>query len=158
MLSATALAAIGGACVVNAAFAAPSSQFLGTWAGDHSTLTPIAGLPVPKSIMVTITDIGGGKWSMTTKVVTSDGRIVAREPLSLAVDGPPTPVLDNPGSMVVTSSPDANTLILTQTKGGTVVEKTTLKLSAGGKRQVETSETTGPHGSPIRLTTILNRK
>lgn len=50
MLSVPALAAIAGACVASAALAAPSRQFLGTWAQDLSTLTPIAGVPVPKSI------------------------------------------------------------------------------------------------------------
>jgi hypothetical protein len=46
----------------------------------------------------------------------------------------------------MTSSPDANTLILTQTTAA-VMKKTTFKLLADGKRQVGKTEATGPHGS-----------
>src|SRR5262249_41128245 len=100
-LKAVALAAIASACLADAAQAAPSPQFFGTWTVDVSKLPPAPGpggasQPPPKSITITFSDAGGGKVSQTVEIVGADGSIINPPVVTFSADGSPTPIAGNP--------------------------------------------------------------
>jgi hypothetical protein len=157
---AIAFAAIAGLCLAGAAQAAPSSGFLGTWVLDLTKAPPPAAgqPPLPKSVTRTVKDAGGGKWTTTFEEVGADGKTETPS-ATYSTDGAPAPVSGAPDvDMVSVTSPDANTLVVTESKAGKAVAKVTVKLSADSKQTIETVEAAGPDGKPVTQTQTWNRK
>ena len=119
--------------------AAPSAKFLGTWNLDLSGMP--ATPPPPKSITLTTTDAGGGKWKSTIETVGADGKSSKSE-VTYAVDGKDYPVTGDPTMDTnAFTSPDPNTLVIVEKKGGKLVYTLTTKLSADGNAQNATTVT-----------------
>jgi len=140
--------------------AAPNPKFLGTWVLDMSKApAPAAGAPAgPKSLTLVTSDAGGGKWKSTVDLVAADGKTTHQES-TYTIDGKPSPISGDPNvDTIVVTSPDANTLVLAESKAGKAVGKTTVKLAASGNQQIITNEGTGPDGKPMSRTQTWNRK
>jgi hypothetical protein len=159
----TTVGAVAGLWLASAQAAVPNPQFLGTWKVDLSTIQPPPeGDPkkAPKSVTVTVKDVGGGKWTTEIVIEMADGTKQTRPPQPpVSVDGKPTPVSGNLTMDSVTlSCPEPNTAVVTALKDGKPVSTETSKLSADGKRMVHTIDATGPDGNPLHITEILNKK
>jgi hypothetical protein len=160
----TIIGAVACLWLASAQAAAPNPQFLGTWEVDLSKTQPQpppGGDPkmTPKSVTVTIKDVGGGKWANEIVVEMADGTKQTPPSMPVSIDGTPVPITGNPmaDSLVVTS-PDPNTTTVTVLKDGKVVSTQTSRLSADGKQLVYTTDATGPDGKPFHMTQVLNKK
>ncbi|HXZ67518.1 MAG TPA: hypothetical protein VEH07_02915 [Alphaproteobacteria bacterium] len=155
-----AAAAAGMSFATVSADAAASSKFLGAWTLDLSKAPPPAAgaPPAPKSVTLVTSDAGGGKWKSAVDVVGADGKTTHQES-TYTLDGKPNAVTGdaNVDSIEVTC-PDANTMVVAESKAGKPVSKVTVKLSADGKQQTATIEGTGPDGKPMTRTETWNRK
>lgn len=154
----TALGAITGLGLATAQAASPNPQFLGTWVMDVSKIQPQPPSP-PKSVVVRVRDLGGGRWITDVVTELADGTRQTRAGIPVNNDGTPTPI---PGSMigdsVQSSFPDAHTRVLTATKGGKTVQTEVSKLSADGKQMVLTVDAVTPDGKQLHRREIFNRK
>ncbi len=132
------LAAALALCILGAsAQAAPSAKFIGTWNLDLSGMP--ATPPPPKSVTLVTTDAGGGKWKTTLTTVDADGKSTTSERI-YAADGKEYPVTGDPTlDSNVFTSPDPNTLVIKESKGGKLVDTLTTKLSADGNTQNATT-------------------
>jgi hypothetical protein len=133
--------------------AAPNPKFIGTWSLDLSKV-PASANP-PKSVTLVTADVGGGKWKTTIATVAADGKTGGNE-VTYAVDGKDYPVTGS--AMVDTNSftsPDPNTLVIVEKKGGKLVDTLTTKLSADGNTQ--TATTVSADGKTT-TTDVWNRK
>jgi hypothetical protein len=146
--------------LASAQAAPPNPQFLGTWALDMSKSQPQppAGTPGPKSVTVTVRDVGGGKWVSEVVIEMADGTKQSRPATTVSMDGKPVVNPENPDVSITVTSPDSNTVIATVMKDGMTVETNTYKLSADGKQMVHTTDGIGPDGSPMHGTQVLNKK
>jgi hypothetical protein len=144
------------AAMTVSASAAPSAKFIGTWALDLSGM-PADPAP-PKSVTLTTTDVGGGKWKSSIATVAADGTKSANE-VTYAVDGTPSAMTgdENIDSASFTS-PDPNTLVIKETKDGKLVTTVTTKLSADGNTQNETTVSVDADGKATTTTGVWHRK
>ena len=136
--------------------AAPSSKFIGTWNLDLSKMP--ASPPPPKSITLVTADAGGGKWKTSVTTVDAAGKTSSNE-VTYAVDGKDNPVTGDPTiDADAFSSPDPNTLVIVQKKGGKLVDTLTTVLSADGNTQTATTVGTGADGKPTSTNGVWKRK
>jgi hypothetical protein len=156
------LAAVASLFLVPAQAATPSPEMLGTWEVDlsKSQSPPDTSGPQPKSVTMTLKDIGGGKWLRQRSVVLADGKKQDRPPVEFSTaDGAASLVSGDPLADSATSSfPDSHTVLITFSKGGKTVAKDTVKLSADGKQVVEDVDTTDRNGKPYHFTLFWNKK
>ena len=82
ILRVAAVAILGALSFSSGAFAAGMA---GTWVFDLAKSTAVAGF-APKSMTLTISDLGGGKWKSVTETVLSAGT-TAHSELTFAFDG-----------------------------------------------------------------------
>jgi len=130
-------AAIALSVIGAGAQAAPSTKFIGSWTLD---LTGQAA-GGPKSITLVTSDAGGGKWKSAITTVGADGKSTTSE-VTYAVDGKDYPVTGDPTmDSDAFMSPDPNTLVIAEKKGGKLVDTLTAKLSADGNTQNATTVT-----------------
>lgn len=89
-----ALLLIAGAVQATPAFARSSaaSPLLGSWAVDVTRL-PIAPSARPKSVTITFSDAGGGKWTTHVDIVDASG-VASHVGSTVALDGTAAPVKD----------------------------------------------------------------
>jgi hypothetical protein len=154
----TTIGAVACLWLASAQAAAPNPQFLGTWEVDLAKTQPQAPV-MPKSVTVTVKDVGGGKWASEVVIVTADGKKQTPPPTPVSIDGTPTPVTGNPMADSLTlTAPDKDTAVVIGQKGGKTVITETSKLSADGKQMVHTRDTTGPDGKPVHVVEVLNKK
>ena len=137
LLGIVVIAGLGLAAV--SANAAPSTKFIGTWNLDLSGMP--ASPPPPKSVTLVTSDAGGGKWKSTVETVGADGKTSKTE-VTYAVDGKDYPITGDPNlDTNAFTSPDPNTLVIAEKKGGKLVDTLTAKLSADGNTQNATTVT-----------------
>ena len=135
LLGIVVVAGLGLAAV--SANAAPSAKFLGTWAMDMTGMP--ASPPPPKGITLVTSDVGGGKWKSTVETVGADGKTTKSE-VTYTVDGKDYPVTGDPTiDSNAFTSPDPNTLVIAEKKGGKLVDTLTSALSADGNTQNATT-------------------
>jgi hypothetical protein len=148
--------------LTSAQAASPNPQFLGTWDMDMSTAQPMPGSDpkmAPKSVTVTIKDVGGGKWANEVVIEMADGTKQTRPAVAVSIDGTPTPVSGNQMMDSVTVKfPDPDTAVVTVVKDGKTVATETSKLSSGGRQMVHTVDTTGKDGKPVHTSEMLHKK
>ena len=114
LLGIVVVAGLGLAAV--SANAAPSAKFIGTWNLDLAGMP--ASPPPPKSVTLITSDAGGGKWKSTVETVGADGKTTKSE-VTYAVDGKDYPVTGDPTiDANAFTSPDSNTLVIAEKKGG----------------------------------------
>ena len=84
-------------------------------------------------------DAGGGKWKSAVDTVGADGTSTKTE-VTYAIDGKDYPVSGDPNiDSNAFTSPDPNTLVIAEKKGGKLVDTLTTKLSADGNAQNATT-------------------
>jgi hypothetical protein len=157
------IGSVAGLWLAAAHAATPDPQWLGTWEVDLAKSPPAPGAnttqPAPKSVTYIFKDAGGGKWTVQPVIVHADGKKEEPPLATVSTDGTPSPVSGNPDFDSVTLTyPDSRTEIATFSKAGKVVSKSTTKLSADGKQQSASVESTGKDGKPVHTTEIWNKK
>ena len=122
-----------------ASFAAPpaASPFLGRWAVDVAKL-PLPPEQRPKSVTMTFSDVGGGKWSTTVDIVGLDGS-VSHSVSTYTLDGTPAPLSNNVEyDHVAITTPLPNVLVMALSKEGTPGTTRIFTIAADGKTDIET--------------------
>jgi hypothetical protein len=157
------IGSVAGLWLAAAQAATPDPQFLGTWEVDLSKSPPLPGAnttqPPPKSVTYIFKDAGGGKWTVQPVIVQADGKKEEPPLATVSTDGTSSPISGNPDFDSVTLTfPDSRTSIATFSKAGKVMRKSTAKLSADGKQQSGSVESTDKDGKPVHTTMIWNKK
>jgi hypothetical protein len=139
--------------------ATPDPQWLGTWELDVSKSQPSdPAQPPPRSVTITLKDLGGGKWSMQRVTVLADGK-TEEVHATVSTDGAPSPISGDPRFDSASGSfQDSHTQIVILSKAGKQVQKATLVLSADGKHRTQTTDSTDKDGKPVHTTMIWNKK
>lgn len=145
-------------CLVQAApaLAADPALLLGTWALDleHSQI------PVdqrPRSVTITYSDVGGGKWKSDVAIVGSEGRKINATG-SYPLDGSPAPSAGYHNvDTVAAKSPEPNVLVMAFYKEGMPRTTRTYTVSADGKTMSETIVWLNINGKPEITTNQFTR-
>jgi hypothetical protein len=148
------MAALMAAASVRAA--EPAAPLLGTWALDvmHSEIPPEAR---PRSVTITYSDVGGGKWNTTVGIVGSNGgKINATGTYPLDGTLAPSTGYSNIDSAAV-KVPAPNVMVAAFYKDGMPRSTRTYIVSADGKTMTENIVWTNLNGKPEIATNLFNR-
>ena len=138
------------------ALAEPASPLLGTWAVDIDTL-PIPPQARPKSVTMTYSDAGGGKWRTHVEVVLPDGKTV-QATSTYVPDGTPVAVEGNlEADTAATRIPEPGVMVTALALGGVPGSMRTYTVSADGQRMTETVVFFTSDGTPGMRTNRFNR-
>lgn len=153
-------AALLAAAALNAApaFAQPSSAspLLGVWSVDVAKL-PTPPAERPKSVTITYSDAGAGKWSTNVEVVLPDGKVV-QATSTYTPDGTATPVQGNlEADMAATRLPEPGVMVTALARGGNPASMRTYTVAPDGKTMTETVVFFTAEGVPAMRTNIFNR-
>ena len=136
--------------------AEPAAPLLGTWSLDleHSQIPPDQR---PKSVNITYSDVGGGKWNSKVDVIgSSGGEIHATGTYPL--DGSPAPSTGYNNVDTVAAKVSApNVLVMAFYKEGMPRTTRTYTVSADGKTMSETIVWLNINGKPEITTNQFNR-
>ncbi len=138
------------------AASSPASPLLGRWEVDTAKLTtPPAERP--KSVTITYSDVGAGKWRTRVEVVLPDGKAV--QALSTYTpDGTATPVTGNlEADTAAVRVPEPGVMVTALARGGQPGSMRTYTVSADGKTMTETVVYFTAAGVPAMRTNIFNR-
>ena len=136
--------------------AEPVSPLLGTWAVDIDTL-PIPPQARPKSVTMTYSDAGSGKWRTHVEVVLPDGKTV-QATSTYAPDGTPVHVEGNlEADTVATRIPEPGVMVTALARGGVPGSMRTYTVSADGQRMTETVVFFTSEGTPGMRTNRFHR-
>jgi hypothetical protein len=149
-----AIAAVQGAPA--SAKAPAASPLLGSWTVDTAKLTtPPAERP--KSVTITYSDAGAGKWRTKVEVVLPDGNAV-HAISTYFPDGTATPVEGNlEADMVATRLPEPGVMVTALARGGNPASMRTYTVASDGKTMTETVVYFTPEGVPAMRTNYFNR-
>lgn len=133
-----------------------TSPLLGVWSVDTAKLTtPPAERP--KSVTITYSDAGAGKWRTHVEVVLPDGKAV-QAISTYTPDGTATPVEGNlEADMAATRLPEPGVMVTALARGGNPGSMRTYNVSADGKTITETVVYFTAEGTPAMRTNIFNR-
>ncbi len=134
----------------------PASPLLGVWSVDVAKLTtPPAERP--KSVTITYSDVGAGKWRTKVEVVLPDGKAV--QAISTYVpDGTATPVEGNlEADMAATRLPEPGVMVTALALDKVPGSMRTYTVSADGRTMTETVVYFTPEGVPAMRTNYFNR-
>lgn len=140
------------------AFAEPSSTspLLGVWSVDVAKL-PTPPAERPKSVTITYSYAGAGKWRTKVDVVLPDGKAV-QATSTYTPDGTATPVEGNlEADMAATRLPEPGVMVTALARGGQPGSMRTYTVSADGKTMTETVVYFTAEGTPAMRTNIFNR-
>jgi len=136
-----------------AAGPAPASPFLGRWGVDVAHL-PLSPEQRPKSVTMSFSDAGGGKWTTLVDIVGPDGSDI-HSAATYALDGIPAPITpDGEYDHVAMTNPAPNVLVMALSKAGTPGTTRIFTLSPDGNTDVETHVYQTPAG-PLSMKTAL---
>ena len=151
---------IGIACSasLSAKPASPSpSPVLGIWEVDIARL-PMPPEARPKSVTITYSDAGGGKWRTNVDIVDAAGNAthaVAEYPL----DGTQVEAMGSPeADRTASKLPQPNVLVTALAKGTRPASTRIYAVSPDGKTMVETAVYFGADGKSILRTNYFTRK
>jgi len=114
-----------------------ASPFLGRWAVDVAKL-PLPPEQRPRSVTMTFSDAGGGKWTGSVEIVTPDGSVV-HSTSTYPLDGTPSPIEpDGEYDHIAITTPLPNVLIMALSKEGTPGTTRIFTLSPDGNTDIET--------------------
>jgi len=134
----------------------PPSPLIGSWAVDTARLTmpPEAR---PKSVTITYSDAGGGKWKTKVEVVLPDGKVV-QATSTYVPDGSVVPVEGNfEADMAATRLPEPGVMVTALARGGIPGSMRTYTVSADGDAMTETVVYFESGGVPAMRTNHFNR-
>jgi len=136
--------------------AEPAAPLLGTWSLDleHSQIPPDQR---PKSVNITYSDVGGGKWNSKVDVIGSGGGEIHATG-TYPLDGSPAPSTGyNNVDTVAAKVPAPNVLVMAFYKEGMPRTTRTYTVSADGKTMSETIVWLNINGKPEITTNEFNR-
>ena len=135
------------------ALAAPpaASPFLGRWAVDVASL-PLPPEQRPKSVTMTFSEAGAGKWTGSVAIVAPDGSVV-HSTSTYPLDGTPSPI-EPAGEYdhIAITTPLPNVLIMALSKEGTPGTTRIFTISPDGNTDIETHVYQTPEG-PLSMKT-----
>jgi hypothetical protein len=134
-----------------------ASPLLGSWAVDVSRL-PVPPQARPKSVRITFSDAGGGKWATRVDVLGGDGS--ERHMRSIyAPDGSATRIEGDTAEADIgaVEIPAPNVLVLALGKGGMPASTRVYTVAPNGKTMIETATSTGDDGKPVMRTNYFTR-
>ena len=134
----------------------PAAPLLGTWSLDleHSQIPPNQR---PKSVNITYSDVGGGKWNSKVDVIGSGGGEIHATG-TYPLDGSPAPsTVYNNVDTVAAKVPAPNVLVMAFYKEGMPRTTRTYTVSADGKTMSETIVWLNINGKPEITTNQFNR-
>lgn len=133
-----------------------SSPLLGVWAVDVAKL-PTPPAERPKSVTITYSDVGSGKWRTKVDVTLPDGRTV-HAISTYTPDGTATPVDGNlEADMAATRLPEPDVMVTALARGGQPVSMRTYTVAPDGETMTETVVFFTAGGVPSMRTNIFNR-
>ena len=140
------------------AFAAPTvSPLLGSWSVDVTKL-PVPPEARPKSVTMTFSDAGAGKWRTNVDIRGGDGS-VRKMTSTYALDGSAAPIegdqMEADTSAVKLPAP--NVMVLALGKGGIPASTRIYTVAPDGKTMTETAVYFGADGKPVMRTNSFNR-
>lgn len=112
----------------------------------------------PKSVTITYSDAGAGKWRTDIDILGGDGSD-RRMSSTYAIDGSASPIEGDTGEADVAAVklPAPNVMVLALGKGGIPASTRIYNVSADGKSMIETAVYFGQDGKPIMRTNCFNR-
>ncbi|MBO9517246.1 MAG: hypothetical protein J7493_04195 [Porphyrobacter sp.] len=138
------------------AMAQSAAPILGTWAVDVTKL-PVPPEARPKSVMITFSDAGEGKYRSNVDIVLADGSEshgVAIYPL----DGTAAPATgSNEADTVAVRTPEPNVLVMALSKGGVPGSIRIYTVAPDGNSQTETAVYYNENGIPVMRTNYFTR-
>lgn len=139
-----------------AALAEPVSPLLGTWAADIDSL-PIPPERRPKSVTMTYSDAGGGKWRTHVEVVLPDGKTV-QATSTYVPNGTPVAVEGNlEADVAATRLPEPGVMVTALALGGVPGSMRTYTVSPDGLQMTETVVFFAKDGTPGMRTNRFSR-
>ena len=141
----------------SSAATSPPSPLLGRWAVDVSRL-PIPPEARPKSVTISFSDAGSGKWTTRVDIVDANGS----ESIATAthdLEGTPAHGEGNfaEADTAAAKSPKPDVLIMALGKGGVPASTRIYAVAANGKHMIETAVYFGHDGMPVMRTNYFNR-
>lgn len=135
----------------------PASPLLGSWAVDVARL-PVPPEARPKSVTMTFSDAGGGKWRTNVDILAGDGS-ERHMTSTYTPDGTPAPILGDQmeADRSAVKLPEPGVMVLALTKGGTPASTRVYAVGPDGKSMVETAVYFDDNGNPIMRTNYFNR-
>jgi len=134
----------------------PASPLVGRWAVDVSRL-PMEPQARPKSVTITFSDAGGGKWTTHVDIVDAGGA-ESHAVGTATLDGTATSVAGSAeADTAAFKMPEPNVLVMALGKGGVPASTRVYAVAADGKSLVETAVYFGANGLPVMRTNYFNR-
>jgi hypothetical protein len=137
--------------------ASSASPLLGSWAVDVSRL-PVPPQARPKSVRITFSDAGGGKWATRVDIFGGDGS-ERHMTSTYAPDGSAAPIEGDTAEADIgaVKIPAPNVLVLALGKGGMPASTRVYTVAPNGKTMIETATSTGDDGKPVMRTNYFTR-
>ena len=137
--------------------ASAASPLLGSWSVDVTKL-PVPPEARPKSVTMTFSDAGAGKWRTNVDIRGGDGS-VRQMTSTYALDGSAAPIegdqMEADTSAVKLPAP--NVMVLALGKGGIPASTRIYTVAPDGKTMTETAVYFGADGKPVMRTNSFNR-
>ncbi len=152
------LSVIAVAAVVPAVATTPeASPLRGSWAVDLARL-PIPPEARPKSVTITFSDAGEGKWRMNVDIVNQGAAAPIHMMSTWTPDGTPTTGMSGPeADTIAVKMPAPNVLVAGLSKGGVPASTRIYTVAPDGRTMVETASYFGNDGKPILRTNYFTR-
>jgi hypothetical protein len=135
----------------------PASPLLGSWGVDVSRL-PMPPGARPKSVTITFSEAGDGKWSTRVDILGGDGseRHITS---TYAPDGIAVPVQGDTAEADIgaVKIPASNVMVVALGKGAMPASTRVYTVAADGKSMIETAAYTGDEGKPVMRTNYFTR-
>jgi hypothetical protein len=139
------------------AHSAGASPLLGSWAVDVSRL-PIPPEARPKSVTMTFSQAGGGKWSTHVDIFGGDGS-QRHMTSTYALDGTASPITGDKAEADTSAvkTPAPNVMVLALGRAGIPASTRIYTVAPDGKTMIETAVYFGDDGKPVMRTNYFNR-
>lgn len=139
------------------ASSSPPSPLLGSWSVDVSRL-PMLPETRPKSVTITFSDAGRGKWSTTVDIFGADGsqrHMTSTYPL----DGTPSAIEGDTAEADVAAvkTPAPNVMVMELARGRIPASTRVYIVMPDGRTMVETAAHLGDDGKPVLRTNYFRR-
>lgn len=132
------------------------SPLLGAWAVDVSRL-PVPAEARPRSVTMTFSDAGGGKWTTKVDIVAADGS-ESHGVATYERNGAPAPVQNSPeADMAAVSTPRPDVLVMALSKGGVPGSIRVMTVAPDGKTLTETAVYFDREGRPAMRPAYMTR-
>lgn len=135
----------------------PASPLLGTWTVDVSRL-PVPAEVRPKSVTITFSEEGGGKWTTRVEIISNDGS-ARRMTSKYSLDGVSVPIVGDSmeADSVAVRMPVPDVMVLALAKGSTPASTRVYTVAHDGHDMVETAVYFDDSGKAVMRTNYFSR-